>query len=53
MSEKGPRDFTDIVFQVQVKETLSVALGNQPGTEPGLQLCYQWANKTSPHSAVF
>lgn len=39
LSEKSPRDFTDIVFQIQVKETLSGSPDNQPRTEPGSQLC--------------
>lgn len=38
MSEKGPRHFTDLVFQTQVKEMLSGNTGNQPGPEPGSQL---------------
>lgn len=48
MSEKGPRDFTDIVFQIQVKETLSGTLGNQPGTEPGSQLCVSVSKQKLP-----
>lgn len=48
MSEKGPKDFTDIVFQIQVKEMLSVAPGNQSGTEPDSQLHCQWESRNFP-----
>lgn len=52
-SEKDPRDFTDIVFQIQVKEMLSVALGNEPETEPGSVTYIGGQAESSPHAAVF
>lgn len=42
-----------IVFQIQVKEMLSVALGNEPETEPGSVTCTGGQAETSPHAAVF
>ena len=63
--EKGSRDFMDIAFQTQIKETLSASLGLlirlvmeqavEPGTEPGSQLRVSVSKQKLPslHAAVF